>query len=67
MRTVLVLVGLLCGAFLPVLGAEASDVSVVHALAFGSRSTLVIVVHCAYGALAGWAVGALIAYLFGDR
>lgn len=59
LRAVLLVAGVVCGALLSLL--EADSVSVRFSLA------VPLLVHAAYGALAGWAVGALIAHLMGER
>jgi hypothetical protein len=53
LRALLVAIGLLSGSSLPYFE--------------GNSSVLTVVVQSAYGALAGWAVGAIIAHLLGER
>lgn len=53
LRTVLVAAGFLSGAILPHLT--------------GRQDVLAIVVQCGYGALAGWAIGSVIAHLAEKR
>jgi type II secretory pathway pseudopilin PulG len=67
LRVALVVVGLVAGALLPILTPQSARTGLIHAATFITRDALAIVVQAAYGALAGWAIGALIAHLRGHR
>ena len=66
-RIGLVIVGVICGALLPFLAPEMASRHSTQLLAQLDASWLTIAVNAAYGALAGWAVGALVSYLLGER
>jgi hypothetical protein len=66
-RIGLVIVGMIGGALLPFVAPEIASPQSTQLLAQLDASWFTIVVNAAYGALAGWAVGALVSHLLGKR
>lgn len=62
-----VLAGALAGACLPFLVQELSGSRFTDIDARPGYSSLAILANALYGALAGWAIGAFIRHLLGDR
>lgn len=67
LRVFLVLGGAIGGALLPFLAREMATPDSANLMAWLDDGWFDVVVHAAYGALAGWAIGALVAYLLGER
>ena len=67
LRVVLVLVGLIGGALLPALAQQMTMPYSVHFATVLNDGWIAIAVSAAYGALGGWAIGALVAHLRGER
>ena len=66
-RIGLVIVGMIAGALLPFVAPEMASRQPTELLAQLDASWLTIAVNAAYGGLAGWAVGALVSHLMGER
>ena len=63
----MVIAGTIAGALLPTLNRAMADSRSTEFAAHLGDGWFAIVVHAAYGALAGWAIGALVAHLLGER
>lgn len=66
-RIGMVIAGAIGGALLPALSRAMASPRSTQFAAQLSDGWFALVVHAAYGALAGWAVGALVAHLLGER
>ena len=66
-RIALICIGAIAGAFLPFVTHGASSPGFTDIEAKLGYATLAVLVNAGYGALVGWAIGALISYLRGDR
>ena len=67
MRIGLVIAGVIGGAILPFITHEISNPSSSAYLYQLDEGWLSVLVNAGFGALAGWALGALVAYLLGER
>ena len=67
MRIGLVIAGVIGGAILPFITHEISNPRSGAYLSQLDEGWLSVLVNAGYGALAGWALGALVAYLLGER
>jgi hypothetical protein len=67
LRVALVIAGVIGGVILPFLAAELSSSRFDAYLSPLDEGWLSILVNAGYGALAGWALGALVAHLLGER
>ena len=67
LRIALVIAGVIGGAILPFIAAELASSRSATYLSPLDEGWMSILVNAGYGALAGWALGALIAHLLGER
>ena len=67
MRIGLVIAGVIAGAILPFITAEITNPRSPAYLSQLDEGWFSILVNAGYGALAGWALGALIAHFLGER
>lgn len=67
MRIGLVIAGVIGGAILPFIAQEIAKPRSTAYLSTLDEGWISILVNAGYGALAGWALGALVAHLLGER
>src|SRR5687768_10970187 len=67
LRIALVIAGVIAGVILPFLAAELSSSRSDEYLSPLDEGWLSVLLNAGFGALAGWALGALVAHLLGER